>query len=270
MTIAIIYFSPTGSTARIAKEVSKSLKELEIDVEELDITSYSDRQKKIDFKSYDFIFFGFPIYVHRVPSVIREWFLTLDGNGKKCSTFFTYGGITTGIVHFDTIKRLKEQKFQPISSAEFVAKHTFNIGGWTLLEDRPNEKDLLVAKEYAARTYEMFQKSLDSNLEFEDPQTTEKQLKRLDRATRGVQLPSRNGQECSMCLDCEMRCPSNAMNAQIGEADGNRCIKCLRCVDSCPDGAIKVNDLKPAYVLSVEEGPQPLSEIESKESKYYV
>ena len=270
MNIAIVYFSPTGSTARIAKEVHDALKEVGVDVEAHDITSYSDRQKKIDLKKYDFIFFGFPVYVHRVPSVIREWFLTLEGNGKKFSTFFTYGGLTMGIAHFDTSKRLKAQNFKLLSSAEFVAKHTFNIGGWTLLEDRPSEKDFAVAREYALKTYEIFQKSIASNLEFEDPQMTEKQLKRLDRATRGVQLPSRKGQECSMCLNCETGCPSNAMNAQTGEADGNLCLKCLRCVDNCTDGVLKVNDLKPAYMLMVEKGPQPLSEIESKESKFYV
>lgn len=269
MNVAIIYFSPTGSTARIAKEVHDTLKELGVDVEDHDITSYSDRQKPIDLKHYDFIFFGFPVYVHRVPSVIRECFLTLDGNGKKCSTFFTYGGITMGIAHYDTSKRLKERNFQPISSAEFVAKHTFNIGGWNLLEDRPSEKDFIIARKFALKTYDVLQKSDVSKLEFEDPQITEKQLKRLDRTTRGVQLPSRNGQECSMCLNCETGCPSNAMNAQNGEADGNLCLKCLRCVAFCTDGVLKVNDLNPAYVLMIEKGPQPLSEIQSKESKFY-
>ena len=92
----------------------------------------------------------------------------------------------------------------------------------------------------------------------------------MDRAKRGVQLPSRKGQECSMCLNCETGCPSNAMNAQTGEADGELCLKCLKCVSNCTDGVIKVNDLKPAYVIMVEKGTQPLSEIESKESKYYV
>ena len=177
MKVAIIYFSPTRSTARIAEEVHGALKEIGFDVEEHDITSFSDRQKPIDVKNYDFIFFGFPIYVHRVPSVIREWFLTLNGNGKKCSTFFTYGGITTGIAHFDTIRRLKEQNFQPLTSAEFVAKHTFNIGGWKLLENRPNENDFAVAREYALKTHEVFQSAAESTLEFEDPQITENQLR---------------------------------------------------------------------------------------------
>ena len=51
MNIAIVYFSPTGSTARIAKEVHDALKEVGVDVEAHDITSYSDRQKKIDLKN---------------------------------------------------------------------------------------------------------------------------------------------------------------------------------------------------------------------------
>lgn len=270
MKIAVIYFSPTRSTARIAEEVHDALKETGVDVEGHDITSFLDRQKPIDLTNYDFIFFGFPVYVHRVPSVIRDWFLTLDGKGKKCSTFFTYGGITMGIAHYDTIKRLKEQNFCPISSAEFVAKHTFNIGGWDLLKDRPNESDFITAREYALKTHDILQKPDASELEFEDPQVTEKQLERLSRSTRGIQLPSRKGEECSMCLNCETGCPSHAMNAQTGEADGDLCIKCLRCVASCTDGVLRVNDLHPIYELILEKGDQSLSEIESKESKFYV
>ena len=270
MTVAIFYFSPTGSTAQIAKVVLKTLLDLKIEVEEHDITSFSNRQESIDFQNYELIFFGFPVYVHRAPSLIREWILTLDGKGRRCSTFFTYGGISMGMAHYDTHERLKRQNFQPFSSAEFVAKHTYNLGGWELLENRPNENDFSIARQYTMKTYQAVKNSFYSNLSFKEPHTTEKKLKRLNRGRSGVKPPSREGQSCSMCLECEKECPSNAMNAQIGEADKKICIKCLRCVYICPDGVLKTNDLTPFYKLIVEKGPQSLSKIENKQSKFYV
>jgi len=55
--------------------------------------------------------------------------------------------------------------------------------------------------------------------------------------------PSRKGKECSMCRTCEDLCPTQAMNADSGEADKTLCIKCLRCLINCPDEVIVMDDL---------------------------
>ena len=46
----------------------------------------------------------------------------------------------------------KEQHFRVVSSAEFLGAHTFNLGGWKALEERPDERDVAVAKEYVEKT----------------------------------------------------------------------------------------------------------------------
>ena len=71
MNIAVIYFSATGNTAKIAKTINENLKAFdEVNVEEIDITSYSSREKDITLDKYDGIFFGFPIYALRAPRLI--------------------------------------------------------------------------------------------------------------------------------------------------------------------------------------------------------
>ncbi len=270
MRVALIYFSPTGSTAKIASIIKDVLTELEARVEEYDITSYSDRQNNINFLNHDSVFFGFPIYIHRAPEIIRDWIQTLDGSGKRCSVFFTYGGVTTGVAHHDIKKRLEGQNFQLVSTAEFLAKHTYNIAGWKLMENRPNEKDFSIARDYALKTWEKFKSPVVQAVEFEEPAITEKKLDRLDKVPkRAVKPPSREGRECSMCLKCGTECPNNAMDPNSGNADGDKCIRCLRCVAFCPDNALKTNDMTPAYEVIVKRENTP-EILESKVSKYFV
>ena len=99
MKIGLIYFSPTENTAKIAEIVKNKLNELHNEVEEFNITNYSERQKKIDLGQFEAFIFGFPIYYWRAPKLIRDWLLTLKGEGKKLSVFFTYGGVNVGLAH---------------------------------------------------------------------------------------------------------------------------------------------------------------------------
>jgi len=270
MKICLIFFSPTKNTAQIADVIKEVLVERNIDVDLQDITPYAERQKKFNSQDYDAFFFGFPIHVQRVPSIIRDWIQSLNGCGKDCSVFFTYGGVTTGVAHYDTKKRLEKQNFHLISTAEFLGKHTFNIGGWNLMPDRPNEQDFSVARAYTIKTLEKIA-SHDTQLTgFEVPKITEKQLNRLDKVPKGGMIPpSRNGKDCCMCLKCEIECPNNAMDAEAGISDGEKCIRCLRCVSICPDTVLEINDMRPAYsvIVSTEISPEKLA---MKESKFFL
>ncbi len=270
MKICLIFFSPTNNTAQIADVIKEVLVERSIGVDLHDITPYAERQKKFDLQDYDAFFFGFPIHVQRVPSIIRDWIHTLNGGGKFCSIFFTYGGVTTGIAHYDTKRRLESQNFQIISTAEFLGKHTFNLGGWNLMPDRPNEKDFSVARVYTIKTLEKIISHNTQMIEFEEPKITEKQLNRLDKVPKGgMTPPSRKGKACCMCLKCEIECPNNAMDANAGISNGKKCIRCLRCVFICPDNVLEINDMRPAYsvIVNAENTPEKLAK---KESKYYL
>jgi len=106
-------------------------------VEELDITTPEARQPSLDLTSYDGVFFGTPVHACRTPRLVREWLAKLDGQGKKCSTFFTYGGFTVGPVHHTTRQILEKSDFTLVSSAQFLGAHAFNLGGWKAMEGRP-------------------------------------------------------------------------------------------------------------------------------------
>lgn len=272
--ILIIIFSATGNPAKMAEVIQEELKQLGADIEEKDITSYDDRNDPLDLTPYHAVIFGCPIYARRAPRIVREWLDTLDGQGKLCATFFTYGGFTVHPVHFSTREILENRGFDLVSSAEFLAKHTFNIGGWSAMEDRPNESDFGIAREFAKQTYKRFVGEDPGRPdEFDKTELTQEKLDEEEKMPflAITQLPSRMGADCSMCMICEELCPTHAMNAEMGEvSEKERCIACLRCIDNCPEDVLSINDLSPVWPLALDMHKETEESMRNKSSKIYL
>jgi menaquinone-dependent protoporphyrinogen IX oxidase len=88
MKVLILYFSATGNTAKMAKVIEERFAEMGSEVTLSNMTSYTNRQEKIDLAPYDAVVFGAPVHARRVPKVVREWLRTLNGQGKNvpCSS----------------------------------------------------------------------------------------------------------------------------------------------------------------------------------------
>lgn len=273
MNIIIFYFSATGNTANIAKEIEKTFIEMGVEVTMSDVTSYASRKGKIDLGPYQAVLFGAPIHAMRAPRVVRKWMRTLDGQGKKCAMFFTFGGFKVHPTHYSTRQILEEQNFVVVSSAEFLGAHTYNLGGHKAMEGHPDAIDLKMAKEFARATYKRFTGEDDGVLgELEKSEFTDEQLDFFEtmRFVWLTQVPTRGGEDCSMCMLCEEFCPTGAMVAESGEADKEKCIACLACVANCPEGALKINDMSDSWSLKLELSKTTEDAIKKKKSKIYL
>lgn len=269
MKIALFYFSGTGNTERIADAIANELTEKSVEINKFNITSYKERQQKYDLASYKGFIFGFPIYAWRAPSVVRTWLKSLNGDGKKCATFFTYGGVSTGVAHYNTMKILEGSNFILIGSSEFPGKHTFNLAGWDFLENRPDTGDFEIAKEFAGKILKKFQEKDFNKIKIEDPTVSKKILERHEKREKKLPTPSRRGQECSMCRTCEELCPSLAMNADRGEADKEKCLRCLGCLLNCPDNALEIDDMTKLSEFILNANNITKDELERRTSKFY-
>lgn len=244
MKIALVYFSATNNTAKIAEVIKKQLDQNNTTITEYNITDFEIRNNNIDFAEYDGVIFGFPIYAWRVPSIVRDWIGALDGKATKAGIFFTYGGVHVGAAHSDTIARLKKQNFKVLLSGEFLGKHTFSNTGWDILLDRPNKADFEVAEQFASSLIQKFTDDDSKELTPEPSIMSDRQLDKMENVLKiAVKPPSRKGKECSRCRTCEDLCPTKAMNAENGEADASLCIRCLRCLINCPENALEMDDL---------------------------
>lgn len=163
---------------------------------------------------------------------------------------------------------MEQQDFRVISSAEFVASHSFNLVGWNILNNRPNEEDLELAQEYTKLTIQKFLKAFDKLLKLGIKNIPESVFVKIENnIKRFVETPLIETEKCSTCLKCESECPSGAIDIKRRYVDSEKCIRCFRCVKICPEGNIKVKD-KSKYqeiILKLEKiNIDVINEIKSK------
>ncbi len=252
LKVALIYFSATNVTHTYVRAIQDRLRELGCTAQAFDVTAYAARQKPLPLDEFDAFIFGFPVFADFAPSVINDWLPTLEGHGRKCALFLTYGARTTGYAHFHTRLLLEQAGFQVLFSAEFLGRHSFNVGGWRILPNRPDDQDLAVASEYAALACERFAHDSPEVFRLQKPFGYHRARAALDTAAKRTERawtnPVRTTADCTMCRNCETECPTQAFNADTGLSDPARCIECMHCVYICPDHVLKVDDrLKDAY-----------------------
>lgn len=273
MKILLCYFSPTGNTRHIARVITDRLDDLGADVTEIDITPHESRNAVPTLADHDAFIIGAPIHSHRAPRIVREWLRALTGAGKMAAMFFTYGGFIVHPCHYSTREILTGAGFDVIASAEFLGKHTFNIGGWAAVPSRPDSSDDEIARQYAERLFARF--SGEDPGRVGDLPTTDDTEEYLDaieqfRFHAVTQLPTRNGAECSLCMECERICPSGAMDAARGDADPSTCIACLGCVAACPEEVLSINDLTQIWPMKLAGENETESSVNVKRSKIYL
>jgi ferredoxin len=273
MKILMACFSATGNTAKIGRVMVRRLQALGAVVHEKDITTMSDRNESIDLNSYDAVVFGQPVHSLRAPRVVRTWMGALQGSGKKCALFFTYGGFKVHPCHETTRSILTRQGFVVVSSAEFLGAHTFNLGGWNAMKGRPDASDFQVAEDYAEKMYDRFTGKDDDilgDLEKTGYSDAELDAFELLRFKVLTQVPTRYGEDCSMCMLCEETCPTGAIHAETGETEKEKCIACLKCIHDCPDGVLKINDVSGGWAKKLEMDQTTEQELSKKKSKMYL
>ncbi|MHC1743474.1 MAG: 4Fe-4S dicluster domain-containing protein [Syntrophobacteraceae bacterium] len=250
-SIALVYFSATHVTHTYAEAIQDAMVDRGCVVRSFNVTPYASRQEPLSFDDYDGVIFGFPVFADFAPSVINRWLPTLEGRGKRCSLFFTYGARTTGYSHFHTKLLLERAGFQVLFTGEFLGRHSFNIGGWRIIPDRPDAEDLAVAREYAALAIERFSSDEPPAFGLQKPFGYNQVIAALENepevTERQWRNPVRIPEGCSMCRECETECPTRAFDADTGLSDPKTCIGCMHCVYICPDKALRVDAMQAVY-----------------------
>lgn len=271
MEIGIFFFSPTGNTHTIVGEIKHYLDFNQINYKIWDLTKPEIRNALRGSLDVDYFIFGFPIYYWRAPSITREWLKTLDGKGRKCAVFFTYGGINEGIARYDVAQILKDKRFVLVAAAEFIGKHSFNLAGWDVLADRPNEQDKTVAREFIKNIIEKFKDDASITLQFEKPNVSEDFVNKMAKTNKGaIPIPDILIESCTSCEICESNCPTQAISISEKKINRKNCIRCFRCITICPENAIMIKDMSTRYQFIKNRLKLSKKLLNSKKSKIYL
>ncbi len=232
----IIYFSPTGTTEKIARLIGSGLNN--------SVTSYIDlckpsvRAEELLFTEDDHVIMVFPVYAGRVVRIPRYYLKTLKGNNAKIATVVTYGNRAYDDALLELTKLCEASGFNQIAAAAFVCEHSFDID---IAKGRPDALDALTAQKFGEKLQEKFSSTIESH-DFEECIPGTFPFKTQFRHDFGGPLVPETSKNCVSCGRCSRECPVLAIPSNdFSVTDPQKCITCFRCIRNCPASARKIN-----------------------------
>ncbi len=243
-----LFFSPTLTTRRVTEAIAEGVAgRLNIDkVKITDVTTPSDRMKSISFGEEDIVIFGVPVYIGRVPNLLKEYFTTIMGNGAIGVPVVVYGNRAYDDALLELKDIMEANKFKCIAGAAFIGEHSFST---TLGGGRPDSNDLMMATRFgediavALNSYKGEALKVPGNYPY-------KFFDARDNRNKGVDIrkvaPLTDMQKCNSCGLCANLCPMGSINPSDPAEVTGKCIKCCACIKRCPNGAKYFTD--PTYL----------------------
>lgn len=241
-----IYFSPTGTTERIAKTIADHLAQmLNLPVTHISYTLPKERETVRSFSPEDIVVLGAPVYAGRVPNVLLPYLKTLVGAGAIAIPVVLFGNRAFEDALIELRDIMVKDGFKTVAAGVFVGEHSMsNI----LAAGRPNEDDLALVNELVQ---EVSRKVCSGNLMegkitvpgTEAPYRPYFQL--YDRAGHPVNFlkaKPKTNENCNDCKLCAEICPMGSIDYDDVTKFNSFCIKCGACIKQCPQNAKYFDD----------------------------
>ncbi|MFX1283438.1 MAG: EFR1 family ferrodoxin [Promethearchaeota archaeon] len=264
MKIAIIVFSPSGNTLKVAKMLESHLLENNILVQIVDITRTKEvfryrtfgQYLKQHIEEHDVLCIGSPVYAHHLHYNVQDLIKSLpppgDGWGRLAIPFITYGGINSGVALQEAGHLLKKTGRIPIAGMKINSQHSLT----KLPQISVKVNEGMPGKEIDPLIEELSHKLLngegftDASKEF----CYQKLKVRIKAKTifreklwQNYLYPKQviNLEKCIHCSKCSNICPVQRIEMidkrpTIPKGSPS-CIHCGSCVSHCPSHAITFN-----------------------------
>lgn len=225
----LIYFSPTRTSAKVARAVGKGLGPGSS--KETDLTYAADLQPLVLRNSL--VVIAVPVYGGRVAPVALQRLKRITAEHSQAVLIALYGNRA----YEDALAELYDEAvrigFTPVAAAAFVGEHSFSRPDMPVAEGRPDPDDLQKAEQFGR---EILRKLKDG-----DPETSFSVPGNRPYREVGPSSPVLpvSGEGCTGCGSCISVCPTEAisLNAQgLATTNPETCIKCCACVRACPTG----------------------------------
>ena len=257
--IQAMYFSPTGTTARVVCELATALAEKisgNAGVGQMDFTLPGARKEAVSFGPQDLVVFGVPVYAGRVPNVLLKYLDTIEGRGARAVPVVLFGNRHYDDALVELADILEAKGFSIVAGGAFVGEHSFSK---TLGEGRPDEKDVTRVGDFAGKIAEKLSGTAPAApvpLKGHRPYRPYYRPRNPDGAPVDIRkVAPKTNADCTDCKLCVTVCPMGSIDAEDVSKINGICIKCGACIKACPVQAKYYDDenyLRHKYELEVE------------------
>lgn len=211
-SVSVIYFSPTGTTRKIAEHIVTGLGIRTVSY--IDITTPAIRaDTAVEIKS-DCIVIGFPVYAEHMPSFVRDYLENIKYRNQPAVVFSVYGNMDYGLSLREAYDVLAARGLKVTALGTFIAEHSFSTKTVPLADGRPDQTDRAEAENFGVRAAEKITQNMDVRI--------------IDRE----KIPGK-----IILLSRILPKNSSKVFTKILVAD-SQCTKCMACIKTCPVGAI--------------------------------
>lgn len=245
--INIVYFSPTHTSAKVAKAIAKGFGN--IDSEVFDAT-----RKEVSLKAEkgSLTIVAIPVYGGHIAITARHRLEMLAGNGTPVIPVVVYGNRDYEEALKELAALLEEKEFVPVAGATFIGEHSYSTDEKPIAKGRPDSNDLAYAENFGKAVSVKIDKLSDAESGRVDVTKIRKpkqpffkllgfvfNVLRLRRSGKPMPVtPVTDESLCKHCGACVVACPVAAIEKGREEAtNASRCIRCCACVKVCPHKA---------------------------------
>lgn len=217
----LIYFSATGTTAKIVKAVGGDDNQAKC----FDITGNIDHT--VDIPSDTLAIFGVPVYSGRVPKIAADNLKKFTGNGTPAIIVCAYGNRAIDDALLELKDIVQGNNFRVIAAGAFIAEHSIFP---SVAHARPDTDDLQKAHQFGITSMELLSQA--GNIDGICP--VEVKGNRPYRDVTSIPLYPQTDKQCNNCGICASQCPVGAIDAQNPrKIDKTKCIHCAHCISTC-------------------------------------
>lgn len=218
---SVCYFSPNGTTQKVAQTVSQLLCG---QAQSYDLLR-NPPQSELRFTVNDVLLVAMPVYAGRIPALCRDMLGKLKGCGTIAVAIVVYGNRDYDDALLELTDLLGTNGFSVLAAGAFIAQHSIfpKCGA-----QRPDTKDHEAMEAFAKKCRELFaQYPFNGSLHVKgNPHY---------RTPGNVPLKPAAGKKCTGCMACAKICPTKSIpfdHPRITNRD--TCISCGACIHNCP------------------------------------
>lgn len=247
-----IYFSPTGSSQRVAEIFSEKINA----GEKLDIDLCNKNIDDIQIEKDSLCVISMPCYGGRIPETALERLLHIKAENSLAVALVTFGNRAYEDSLLELSRECEKLNFKVIAGGAVVTEHNImHVYG----KGRPDNNDKLEIEAFAEKVLEKLNKKDYSEPKFKGNYP----YKEWKNNANPIEVDK---EKCGQCGVCVEKCPVGAISKDSFEVNLSSCINCMRCIEVCSKKCRKIPD---KLLNMITEKMKPVCE-SRKENEFFM